>query len=241
MASLPSLGLGYAAGALSTLSPCVLPILPIVLFGAIERHRLGPLALAAGLSLSFAFVGIVLASVGFGIGIDASVLRLSIAALMVAMGAVLLVPAYQGSLATLAAPVAARGQLLLDRLQPSGLAGQFVVGALLGMVWSPCSGPTLGAAVGLAAQGSNIGSATATMISFGLGAATPMLALAYGSRRAILARRDRLARLSKIAKPLIGAAFIFIGAFVLTGLDKTVEAFLTRAMPDWLAAVTTRL
>ncbi|MBI5263506.1 MAG: cytochrome c biogenesis protein CcdA [Bradyrhizobium sp.] len=241
MAGLPSLGLGYAAGALSTLSPCVLPILPIVLFGAIERHRWGPLALAAGLSSSFAVVGIVLATVGFNIGIDASVLRLAIAALMVAMGIVLLVPAYQGGLATLAAPVATRGQLLLDRLQPSGLAGQFVTGALLGVIWSPCSGPTLGAAVGLAAQGSNIASATTTMVSFGLGAATPMLALAYGSRHAILARRDGMARLSQIGKPLVGAAFIFIGAIVLTGIDKIVEASLTRAMPDWLATVTTRL
>lgn len=241
MAGLPSLGLGYAAGALSTLSPCVLPILPIVLFGAIERHRWGPLVLAAGLSSSFALVGIVLASVGFSIGIDASALRLVIAGLMAAMGIVLLVPACQGNLAAFATPVATKGQLLLDRLRPSGLAGQFITGALLGVIWSPCSGPTLGAAVGLAAQGSNVAGATATMISFGLGAATPMLALAYGSRQAILARRDGMARLSRIGKPLIGATFIFIGAFVLTGLDKILEASLTRAMPDWLASVTTRL
>lgn len=241
MAGLPSLGLGYASGALSTLSPCVLPILPIVLFGAIERHRWGPLVLAAGLSSSFALVGIVLASVGFSIGIDASALRLVIAGLMAAMGIVLLVPACQGNLAAFATPVATKGQLLLDRLRPSGLAGQFITGALLGVIWSPCSGPTLGAAVGLAAQGSNVAGATATMISFGLGAATPMLALAYGSRQAILARRDGMARLSRIGKPLIGATFIFIGAFVLTGLDKILEASLTRAMPDWLASVTTRL
>jgi hypothetical protein len=83
--------------------------------------------------------------------------------------------------------------------------------------------------------------AAATMVSFGLGAATPILALAYGSRQAIFARRDWLARVSRIGKPLMGAAFVGIGAFVLTGLDKTVEAFLTSAMPDWLVSVTTRL
>ena len=241
VAGLGNLVLGYAAGALSTLSPCVLPILPIILFGVIERHAWGPLALAAGLSTSFAIGGIGIASVGFSIGLDPSTLRLAVAAVMAGMGIVLLVPAFQGMLATIATLVATKGQILLDRLQPSGIGGQLVLGALLGAIWSPCSGPTLGAAVGLAAQGDSLTTAAATMISFALGAATPILALAYGSRQAILARRDWLARMSRAAKPLMGAAFVGIGAFVLTGLDKIVEASLTRAMPDWLVTVTTRL
>lgn len=241
MADLGSLALGYAAGALSTLSPCVLPILPIVLFGVVDRHAWGPLALAAGLAASFAGVGIAIASVGFSVGIDPSTLRLAVAAVLAGMGAVLLVPALQDKLATIATPVAGRGQVLLDRLQPSGLGGQFALGALLGVVWSPCSGPTLGAAVGLAAQGDSVATSAATMVSFGFGAATPILALAYGSRQAIFARRDWLARVSRIGKPLMGAAFVGIGAFVLTGLDKVVEAALTRAMPDWLVTLTTRL
>ncbi len=241
MPGVGNLALGYAAGALSTLSPCVLPILPIILFGAIERHALGPLALAAGLSASFAGVGTVIASAGFSIGLDPSALRLAIAALMTGLGIILLVPSLQGRLATVAMPVATKGQTLLDRIQPSGIGGQFVLGALLGVIWSPCSGPTLGAAIGLAAQGDNVGAAAATMISFGLGAVTPILALTYGSRQAISARRDWLARMSRTARPLLGAAFVGLGAFVLTGLDRITEAILTRAMPDWLPTVTTRL
>ncbi len=93
MAGLGNLALGYAAGALLTLSPCVLPILPIVLFGVVERHAWGPLALAAGLSTSFAGVGIAIASVGFSIGVDPSTLRLVVAAVLAGVGAVLLVPA----------------------------------------------------------------------------------------------------------------------------------------------------
>jgi cytochrome c-type biogenesis protein len=236
-----NLALGYAAGALSTLSPCVLPILPIVLFGALERHLWGPVALAAGLAASFAGVGIALASVGFSVGIDPETLRLGVAALMAAAGVILLVPALQGRVASMASPVAGRGQVLLDRLQPSGIWGQFALGAVLGVIWSPCSGPTLGVAIGLAAQGENVGTAAATMATFALGAATPILALAYGSRHAIMARRGWIARASRIGKPLMGAAFFGIGLFVLTGLDKVVEASLTRAMPDWLVTVTTRL
>jgi cytochrome c biogenesis protein CcdA len=131
---------------------------------------------------------------------------------------------------------------MLDWLQPSGgLWGQFALGALLGIVWSPCSGPTLGAAVGLAAQGENLGSAALTMSAFALGAATPILLLAYGSRQAILARRGWMSEASRVGKPLMGAALVGIGLFIVTGLDKTVETALTNAMPDWLVSVTTRL
>jgi cytochrome c-type biogenesis protein len=241
MVALGHLALRFGAGALSTLSPCVLPILPILLFGVLERHAWGPLALAAGLSASFAAVGIAIASVGFSIGIDPSNLRIAVAALMAGMGVVLLVPALQGRLATVASPVATKGQTLLDRIQPSGIGGQFVLGVMLGVIWSPCSGPTLGAAIGLAAQGNGMGPAAITMATFAVGAATPILALAYGSRQAITARRDWLARMSRIGKPLMGATFVGLGIFVLTGLDKIVEASLTRAMPDWLVTVTTRL
>ena len=153
----------------------------------------------------------------------------------------LLVPALQGRVASMASPIAGRGQVLLDRLKPSGILGQFVLGAVLGLIWSPCSGPTLGAAIGLAAQGDNIGTAAATMAAFALGAATPILALAYGSRQAIMARRNWMTRASRIGKPLMGGAFLGIGLLVLTGLDKIVETSLTNAMPDWLVNVTTRL
>jgi cytochrome c-type biogenesis protein len=241
MVELGGLGLGYAAGALSTLSPCVLPLLPIILFGAIEQHAWGPVALAAGLSASFAGVGIFLVSLGFSLGIDPTAFRLGAAALILIIGIVLLVPTLQRRLALLAAPVAVGGQALADQFRPSGIGGQFALGILLGAIWSPCSGPTLGAAIGLAAQSETAGRAAAIMAMFSLGAVTPILALAYGSRQAVVARRDFWARTSRIAKPLVGATLVSIGAFVLTGFDKVVEASLTRAMPDWLVTVTTRL
>jgi cytochrome c biogenesis protein CcdA len=241
MAELGGLALGYAAGALSILSPCVLPLLPIILFGALEHHAWGPVALAAGLSASFASIGVFLVSLGFNIGIDPTAFRLSVATLMLIIGIVLLVPALQSRFALAVAPVAMGGQALIDRLRPSGIGGQFALGVLLGAIWSPCSGPTLRAAIGLAAQSETAGWAATVMAMFSLGAATPLLALAYGSRQAIVARRELLARTSRIVKPLMGAALISVGVLVLTGFDKVIEASLTRAMPDWLVIVTTRL
>ena len=241
MPEIGSLVLSFAAGALSTLSPCVLPILPIVLFGVLEKHAWGPVALAAGLSVSFAAVGVAIASIGFNIGLDPLTLRYAVAVLMIAMGLILLVPALQARLATLASPISTGGQSLLDRVQPSGLAGQFVLGILLGAIWSPCSGPTLGAAIGLAAQGDSMIKAAAVMATFGFGASTPILVLAYGSRQAVFSRREMLTKTTRFAKPVMGAAFMFVGAFVLTGFDKIVETSLTNAMPDWWAALTTRI
>jgi cytochrome c-type biogenesis protein len=233
--------LSYAAGALSTLSPCVLPLLPIILFGALEQHVWAPIALATGLSASFAGVGIFLATLGFNIGLDPAAVRLGGAALMLIIGIVLLAPALQSRFARVAAPVAMGGQALVDRLRLSGISGYFALGILLGAIWSPCSGPTLGAAIGLAAQSETAGRAAIIMVAFSLGAATPILALAYGSRQAIFARCDLAARVSRIAKSLMGVALVSVGALVLTGFDKVVEASLTSAMPDWLVAATTRL
>jgi cytochrome c biogenesis protein CcdA len=240
MGELGSLALGYLAGALSTLSPCVLPLLPIVLFGVLEQHVWGPVALAAGLSTSFAALGVFIATLGFSIGLEPTVLRLGAATLMIGLGAIVLVPTLQTRFAIIAAPIAAGGQSLLDRLPTSGIGGPFLLGAVLGTVWSPCSGPTLGAAVGLAAQRDTIGGAAAIMVAFGLGASTPILALAYGSRRAVAARRDRLARLAQVGKPLMGATLVGVGVLVLSGLDKVVETALTRAMPEWLVNLTTQ-
>jgi cytochrome c biogenesis protein CcdA len=236
-----TLALSYAAGALSTLSPCVLPILPILLFGMMQQHAWGPVALAGGLSLSFATIGILVATLGFSIGIDPSVLRIGVAVLLLAMGIILLVPALQGRLAMAAGPMAGMGQASLDRLRVGGLGGQFLLGAGLGAIWSPCTGPTLGAAIGLAAQGESLAKAATVMAIFGLGAATPILVLAYGSRQALAVRRQRLMQLSQVAKPAMGAVLVAVGLFVITGFDKIAETYLTQAMPEWLLNLTTRL
>jgi cytochrome c-type biogenesis protein len=111
--------------------------------------RVGSVALAVGLSASFAGTGVFLTSLSFSVGVDPATFRLGIAALMLIIGVVLLVPALQSRFALVAAPVATGGQAVLDRLRPSGIGGQFALGILLGAIWSPCSGPTLGTAIGL--------------------------------------------------------------------------------------------
>ncbi|PZQ12364.1 MAG: cytochrome C biogenesis protein [Ancylobacter novellus] len=235
-----TLGLAFLAGVLTILSPCVLPLVPLALGAAASEHRLGPAALAAGLTLSFVTIGLFVATIGFSIGLDADVFRAVAATLMIAVGAVLLLPAAQARFATAAGPVGNWAGERLDAVSRAGLGGQFVVGLLLGAVWSPCVGPTLGAASVLAAQGKDLGVVAATMVAFGVGAATPLLLLGVLSREALMRWRSRMMAGGRMAKMALGALFVVIGVAVLAGIDKKVEAGLVDASPAWLTNLTTR-
>lgn len=240
MAGAGTLAVSYVAGALTTLSPCVLPLLPVLIMSALQQHVLAPLALAAGLTVSFVSFGIALASAGTVSGLDTETLRTAVSIVLLGFGAVLIVPALQAAVARVAAPLASRGNRLLERVSPAGVGGQFLLGALLGVVWTPCTGPTLGVAVGLAAQSGTMVLAATIMTLFSIGAATPVLALAYGSRQAIAGRKNSLAAISRTAKPLMGVVLVAIGALAVTGADRVIEAYLTEAMPLWLLDLTTR-
>ncbi len=235
-----AIGLALLAGIFSTLSPCVLPLLPIVLGAALGEHRFGPLALAAGLALSFTVIGLFVATVGFAVGLDQDIFRKVAAALLIAIGALLLLPRLQAQVALAAGPLGNWAQNRSGGLSRRGLAGQFAVGILLGAVWSPCVGPTLGAASVLAAQGQNLGAVAATMLAFGLGAAAPLLLLGMVSREALMRWRTRLLQAGKSGKIALGLVLLVTGAAILTGIDKQIETVLVEASPAWLTHLTTQ-
>jgi cytochrome c biogenesis protein CcdA len=237
---LGTLALAFVAGVLSILSPCVLPILPIVLGAAASEHRWGPAALAAGLAISFVILGLFVATIGYSIGLDDESFRTGAAALMIAVGVVLLVPRFQTQLALAGAPLANWSDRHFGGSPKSGISGQLSMGLLLGAAWSPCVGPTLGTASILAAQGRDLGEVGATMLAFGLGAALPLAVLGLLSREAVLRWRTRLMTGGAQAKATFAIVLVTIGALVLTGLDKRVETLLVDRSPQWLTDLTTR-
>jgi cytochrome c biogenesis protein CcdA len=231
--------LALLAGILSILSPCVLPLVPVVLTGAVAEHRFAPLALAAGVALSFTAIGLFVATIGFSIGLDMTVFRTFAAMLLIIVGAVLLVPRLQVGFATAAGPVSNWTQSRFSGLSTSGISGQFGVGLLLGAVWTPCVGPTLGAASVMAARGENLGMVTLTMLAFGIGAALPLLLLSTLSREALLRWRGRMMSTASGLKMALGVLLILAGAMTLTGFDRTLQTVLLDALPNWLLALTT--
>ncbi len=233
-------GLGLLAGLLSTLSPCVLPIIPILLASATNAHPRAPLALAAGLALSYALIGTGLAWAGSALDIDAASFRDVGAGILGLLGLVLMSGSLQQRFAAATSGVGDAGNHLIARMHLDGLRGQFALGLVLGAVWSPCVGPTLGAAVVLASQGSQLPQVALLMGLFGLGAALPVLALAYVGRATLMKIRGNLLQAGKTGKMLLGAVMIALAAMVLSRADKPLETWLVAHSPAWLTHWATR-
>lgn len=225
---------GYGAGLLTLINPCVLPVLPIVLASAVQAHRLGPVALAAGMSTAFVVLGVGLATLGRSLGIDTQMVSQAAAVLMILFGLVLLVPRLNAGFATATAGIAGRADGSLDQLDRNGLRGQFLGGMLLGAVWSPCIGPTLGGAISLAWQGESLLRATGIMLAFALGVSTIILALGYGARAVILKRQAAMRVIASKARPVLGIVFVAVGIAILMRVPEMAEGWLVQNLPAWL-------
>jgi cytochrome c biogenesis protein CcdA len=233
-------GLGLIAGALSTLSPCVLPLVPVLVATAVNAHRWGALALGLGLTLSFAIIGMFLATLGASLGLDPDTFRFAGAVILAVFGFVLVVPRLQDLFAHATGFLSNSGNQLLARVAFGGLTGQFFVGALLGIVWSPCVGPTLGAATTLASQGKDLGQIGLLMLIFGIGAAAPLVLLGSLSRASVMKVRGRLLSAGKYGKQVLGLIMLVLGLLIATGSDKSLETWILNQTPDWLTALTTK-
>jgi cytochrome c-type biogenesis protein len=237
---LAAFALAGLAGVLSTLSPCVLPLLPIVLGAAATEHRLAPAALALGVALSFTVLGLFVSTIGFAVGLDGSFFRYSAAVLLIAVGIVLAVEPLQVRLAAAGSPWSTTIEDNFGQISTRGVGGQFTLGLLLGAVWAPCVGPTLGAASVLAARGEDLGQVAVTMAAFGIGAALPLLAMGLLSREAMMRWRAKLLEAGSGGKTALGVVLVIVGVMILTGADKALEARLVELSPDWLTQLTTR-
>jgi cytochrome c-type biogenesis protein len=228
------------AGLLTTLSPCVLPLIPILIGAAVTAHRLGPWALAGGIAVSFTVAGVLLASVGASIGLNGETFREVAALLLIVFGVILLSGRLQTLFARATAGLTGSGHTLLSRFTVDGLGGQFALGLLLGIVWSPCVGPTLGAATTLASQGRNLAQISILMAVFGIAASTPLLLLGSLSRASLLRLRGSLNRAGQLGKQVLGIALLSLGLIILSHADHRLEAWLLDHSPTWLTALTTR-
>lgn len=224
----------YGAGLLTLINPCVLPILPIVLATALQASRHGPLAVAAGLSLSFVVVGMVVTVLGRSLGLTPETISDAGAVLMIGFGLILLVPQFSARFATATAGMSARADAGIDDLDRSGLTGQFLGGILLGAVWSPCIGPTLGGAISLASQGESLTRAGFIMVFFALGVSTVIVALGYGARSVIMRRQAWMRAIATKARPILGLVFIAVGAGLLLRVHHMIEFWAIQNLPAWL-------
>ncbi|MBD3764423.1 MAG: cytochrome c biogenesis protein CcdA [Rhodobacterales bacterium] len=232
--------LAYVAGLLTLINPCVLPVLPIVVASSLQTDPRAPLALALGMGLSFTLLGTGVAALGSALGLyPEDVTRLA-ALVMMAFGAVLALPPLGRRFAVATAGVSARADARMAAAS-RGIGSEVLGGALLGAVWSPCIGPTLGAAIALASTGADPVRAAAVMAAFSLGVATLILAAAHGLRGWLRRNAGRMAALAARARPAMGWTFLAVGAALALGLNHWIEATALRLLPARLIDLSVRI
>lgn len=234
--ALSAVPLALLAGVLSVLSPCVWPLVPIVMGSAAGAGWAGPLALAAGLSLAFALAGTVLSFALISLGLDPELFRFLAAALLVVVAVPLLVPRaglwLNGVLSRLTA-----GFNPASGATTSSWPAQFGVGLLLGLVWLPCVGPTLGAAIALASLGQKMLQSFVVMLAFGIGTAAALLAAGLLSARALQRFRPQMLAGAGAGKRWLGVMLLMLGGLVLSGIDKRLEAWAVGWLPAWATSL----
>lgn len=231
--------LSLAAGALTTLSPCVFPILPLVLGGAVQGNRLAPVAMGVGMAASFALIGLLLGALGPALGIDSEHVRVFGAALLIAFGLVMLVPALNRRFTEWMLPIASGANAASARLDGGSLGGALLLGAVLGLVWSPCSGPLLASALTLVASEGGATRGALLLGLFGVGAATPLVAVAYASRSGFNSARGWVLANVEVVKKGFGVLILLAGVAILSGADKWLEARIVEALPEAWVRLTT--
>ncbi len=223
----------FIAGFVTAVSPCVLPILPIVLASGAGDDRRRPYLVIAGLIASFSFFTLTSVQIVRALHLPDSTLR-NIAIVVIAIfGLTLFVPALMTRYERLTWRLPQAGA----KLARSGAAGGLITGVGLGLVWTPCAGPILGAITTLAVTAPGTDTTIALVIAYSLGAGLPLLWIAQGGR-AVLSRL-RLRSASSWASRALGVLVLVTAGLMALGVDTAISANLTAALPSWTTTLQT--
>lgn len=227
----------FFAGIVTILSPCILPILPIVLSGGITGGSKRPLGVVTGFVVSFTFFTLFLSALVRATGISADSLRFVSVIVVAAFGVSLLVPSFLrltevwfSKLARLASTASQK-----TGNQPDFVAGLFI-GVSLGLVWTPCVGPILASIITLAATSQVTGQAVAITLAYSIGTALPLLAIVRGGR-SMLIKHPRLIANSANIQKTFGVLMILTALAIYTNQDRKFQAYVLEAFPQYGAGL----
>lgn len=218
------------AGVLTVASPCVLPLLPIMLGSSVERSgRLRPLFIVAGFVLAFAGLGIALSLLSRSVESTHEAIRSTSIVLLALFGLMRIWPRpYDWLIARFGGPL--RRVIAFSGSTGSGNAGGFMLGMSLGAVWTPCAGPVLASILILAARAQALGQSSLLLLTYAAGAGIPMLAIAYGGKFAATRVRG-IARHSLTLQRAFGALLILTAAAIYFQVDILAYAWIAGLFP----------
>lgn len=225
--------LALAAGAITVTSPCIIPILPIILGSVLKDHKWYPVYLVLGMATTFTTLGVLSGIFGSNLPIDRVFLNELAVWLIGLMGVVLLVKPlgdlfYRGTLA-LTSSLGARNPQANQLGQPSEA---FALGSLLGIVWAPCAGPILGSIILLASSTGSVVKAGLLLFTYSVGAGIPILLIAYGGKRAVVGRKFIQQRSGQL-KTAFGIILIITAILMATGVLRQFESLIVPFLPIW--------
>ncbi len=226
-----NLVLALLAGIVTIAAPCTLPVLPILLGGSVgHTSKLRPAMIALGFALSFSLVALALSAITRIFDFDPNVLRTGAAILLLGFGLLMVWPAPFEFLSVRVSGLVNSGSAALVPQGRGNLSG-FVLGTTLGLVWTPCAGPVLGSILTLVATSRDIAWASVLLVVYAIGAALPMLAIAYGGQAATT-RVRRIARYSPKLQQAFGAIVIAFAIASYFQYDTLIVAWLTGFYPS---------
>jgi len=192
--------MAFGAGLASVASPCVLPVVPLLVTGTAEDHRARPALVVAGLAASFMIMGVLTSLFGAAIGPALPALERAVAVLMIAFGLLLLLDVNLF-----------KGLTWLQRVGPAmgGRWSGLLLGLSLGLVWIPCVGPMLSSVLAMVAARGTLLAGVGLLLVYSAGFAVPMLAVGYGSQ----ALRQRVRRISAHPVAVRWASGLLLVAF----------------------------
>ncbi len=241
------LAFAFVSGIITILSPCILPVLPIVLSGSVGGGKARPFGVLAGFVVSFTVFTLTLSAIVRALGIPADALRVVAVVLIALFGIVMLVPRLRNGFELLTSRIASRGGRATgvtagrpgagQAARLAGLWSGLVVGFSLGLVWTPCVGPIMASVISLALTQQVSGGSVFITLAYTLGTSIPMLAVMLGGR-ALLTRVPALTKNSANIQKGFGVLMIAMSVAIGLGWDRRFQAAVLRAFPNYGTGLT---
>lgn len=224
----------FLAGIVTILSPCILPILPIVLSGSLAGGKKRPLGIITGFILSFTFFTLALSALVKATGLSADGLR-SIAIVVIALfGISMITPKFQVWMEKLFSRLA---NILPKGPNDTGFVGGIFIGISLGLLWAPCVGPILASVITLAATNTVNALTILITLSYSVGTAIPMLGITYGGRSLLSRAPWLLANTAKIQKGF-GVLMLLTALAIYNNWDRTFQTYILTTFPNYGVGLT---
>jgi len=227
----------FLAGILTVFSPCVFPVLPIVLSGSVGNGKWRPIGIIVGFLASFVAATLFLTFAVRSFGLDPSVLRIGAAVIFIMMALILLLPVLKDKFMEMVGALINRTHKAQAVAVSPGFFPGFVTGLGLGIVWTPCVGPIMASVITLAVSQSVDSGAFVITVAYALGTSVPLFGVMQGGRALVKRLSFVTGKLDTIQR-VFGGLVLLTGIALLTGLDRSFQSWMLDAFPQYGSGLT---